>query len=186
MELKVKKSETEDVFEEWKYDKDGKKTKPLLEMESIINRTTQRRTVFDYIRENEKQKPRFLIIEKPTVAEILYRTLLHNIPSLILSLLKLTLAAISDPNEYHGSISFQNHVDKDCKFDIARHKEIVVKGTSAIIFLLLKHFKKNHILQAEYISQLIVDANGIVLILKYFNQDIDQYVKVKTNDPSIW
>ena len=54
--------------------------------------------------------------------------------------------------------------------DVNRHKEIIVKAISGILLLLLKHFKVNHIYQFEFMSQHLVFANCIPLILKFFNQ----------------
>lgn len=38
--------------------------------------------------------------------------------------------------------------------DVNRHKEIIVKAISAILLLLLKHFKLNHIYQVHLTSVL--------------------------------
>uniref|UniRef100_A0A8D3BWD5 Striatin-interacting protein 1-like n=1 Tax=Scophthalmus maximus TaxID=52904 RepID=A0A8D3BWD5_SCOMX len=63
--------------------------------------------------------------------------------------------------------------------DVNRHKEIIVKAISAILLLLLKHFKLNHIYQFEYMAQHLVFANCIPLILKFFNQNIMSYITAK-------
>lgn len=63
--------------------------------------------------------------------------------------------------------------------DVNRHKEIVVKAVSAILLLYLKHFKINHIYQFEFMSQHLVFANCIPLVLKFFNQNIMSYVGSK-------
>jgi len=63
--------------------------------------------------------------------------------------------------------------------DVARHKEIIVKAISSIIVLLLKHTKINHIYQFEFISQHLVFANCIPLVLKFFNQNITAYITAK-------
>ena len=69
--------------------------------------------------------------------------------------------------------------------DMSRHKEIILKSISAIILLLIKELRKNHILQSEYILQLIADANGLLLILKFLNQDIVQYLKLQNSKNEI-
>uniref|UniRef100_A0A915KLT9 Far11/STRP C-terminal domain-containing protein n=1 Tax=Romanomermis culicivorax TaxID=13658 RepID=A0A915KLT9_ROMCU len=61
--------------------------------------------------------------------------------------------------------------------EINRHKEILVKAISALTLLLLKHFKANHVYQAEYLSQHLVFANCIPLILKFFDQNVLSYVQ---------
>lgn len=63
--------------------------------------------------------------------------------------------------------------------DVNRHKEIIVKAVSAILLLLLKHFKLNHVYQFEFMSQHLVFANCIPLVLKFFNQNIMAYVGAK-------
>uniref|UniRef100_A0A8C4VZF8 Striatin interacting protein 2 n=1 Tax=Gopherus evgoodei TaxID=1825980 RepID=A0A8C4VZF8_9SAUR len=65
--------------------------------------------------------------------------------------------------------------------DVNRHKEIIVKSISASLLLLLKHFKLNHIYQFEYVSQHLVFANCIPLILKFFNQNIMSYITAKNS-----
>ncbi|KAF6086947.1 striatin interacting protein 2 [Phyllostomus discolor] len=47
--------------------------------------------------------------------------------------------------------------------------------------ILLKHFKLNHIYQFEYVSQHLVFANCIPLILKFFNQNILSYITAKNS-----
>ena len=63
--------------------------------------------------------------------------------------------------------------------DINRHKEIIVKSVSAILLLLLKHFKVNHVYQFEFMSQHLVFANCIPLVLKFFNQNIMAHISSK-------
>jgi len=65
--------------------------------------------------------------------------------------------------------------------DVNRHKEIIVKAVSAILLLLLKHFRINHIYQFEFMSQHLVFANCIPLVLKFFNQNILAYIGSKNN-----
>merc|ERR1719340_287487 len=54
--------------------------------------------------------------------------------------------------------------------DVNRHKEIIVKSVSAILLLLLKHFKVNHVYQFEFMSQHLVFANCIPLVLRVLNK----------------
>ena len=56
-----------------------------------------------------------------------------------------------------------------------------MKAISAILLLLLKHLKVNHIYQFEYVGQHLVFANCIPLILKFFNQNVSQYVAGRNN-----
>ena len=63
--------------------------------------------------------------------------------------------------------------------DVNRQKEVIAKAVSAVLLLLLKHLKLNHVYQFEFVSQHLVFANCIPLVLKFFNQDIVQYVTAK-------
>jgi hypothetical protein len=65
--------------------------------------------------------------------------------------------------------------------DVNRHKKVIVKAVSAILLLLLKHFKIKHIYQFEFMSQHLVFANCIPLVLKFFNQNIMAYIGSKNN-----
>ena len=56
-----------------------------------------------------------------------------------------------------------------------------MKAISATLLLLLKHFKVNHIYQFEYLGQHLVFANCIPLVLKFFNQNVSQYVAARNN-----
>lgn len=59
-----------------------------------------------------------------------------------------------------GSESTAEELDK------LRSHEISGKALSAILLLLLKWFKANHVLQYEYMTQLLLDSNYVPLILK--------------------
>nr|OQO31505.1 hypothetical protein B0A51_01272 [Rachicladosporium sp. CCFEE 5018] len=59
------------------------------------------------------------------------------------------------------------------ELDKLRGQEIAAKALSAILLLLLKWFKVCHILQYEYLTQLLLDSNYVPLILKLWQtQDI--------------
>lgn len=62
--------------------------------------------------------------------------------------------------------------------DSDRHKEIVVKAVSAILLLLLKHFKLNHIYQFEYMCQNLYLEKCIPIVLDFFQKSKD-YVVMK-------
>lgn len=81
------------------------------------------------------------------------------------------------PPENPSSMAESNQV----ALDINRHKEVIVKAISATLLLLLKHFKVNHIYQFEYMGQHLVFANCIPLVLKFFNQNVSQYVAARNN-----
>lgn len=81
-----------------------------------------------------------------------------------------------------------NDLLSKCKYENFRHS----LATSRYIGLLLVHiqrnFKSNHVIQAVYFSSLIVDANGVLVLLKFINQDFSQVENSKlrlSNIPSM-
>ncbi|KIX09005.1 uncharacterized protein Z518_00083 [Rhinocladiella mackenziei CBS 650.93] len=73
--------------------------------------------------------------------------------------------------------------------DNVRSREISQKAVSGAIFLLLKWFKISHILQFEYMTQLLLDSNYVQLTLKYFaHQNLEDLVAFKydRDDLSVW
>ncbi|XP_063073580.1 striatin-interacting protein 1 homolog [Engraulis encrasicolus] len=127
-----------------------------------------------------------------TPAEILYQGMLPNLSQYVIALLKLLLAAAPTSKAKTDSINILADVLPEempvtvlqsmrLGIDVNRHKEIIVKAISALLLLLLKHFKLNHIYQFEYICQHLVFANCIPLILKFFNQNIMSYISAKNS-----
>uniref|UniRef100_A0A672ZNQ7 Striatin interacting protein 2 n=1 Tax=Sphaeramia orbicularis TaxID=375764 RepID=A0A672ZNQ7_9TELE len=111
---------------------------------------------------------------------------------LCIALLKLLLAAAPTSKAKTDSINILADVlpeempitvlqSMKLGIDVNRHKEIIVKAISALLLLLLKHFKLNHIYQFEIVSQHLVFANCIPLILKFFNQNIMSYISAKNS-----
>jgi hypothetical protein len=47
---------------------------------------------------------------------------------------------------------------------------------SSLLLLLFKHLRLNHVLQFELGADYFVHSNGIVLALKYFNQNLDAFL----------
>lgn len=129
-----------------------------------------------------------------TPAEILYQALLPQLPQYMIALLKILLTAAPTSKTKTESINIMGDVlpegiatnvleKMQQEIDINRHQEIIVKAISAILLLLLKHFKLNHIYQFEFISQHLVFANCVPLILKFFNQNIMQHVRTANSIP---
>ncbi|XP_028305030.1 striatin-interacting protein 1 isoform X4 [Gouania willdenowi] len=127
-----------------------------------------------------------------TQAEMLYLGMLPNLSQYVIALLKLLLAAAPTSKAKTDSINILADVlpeempitvlqSMKLGIDVNRHKEIIVKAISALLLLLLKHFKLNHIYQFEIISQHLVFANCIPLILKFFNQNIMSYISAKNS-----
>lgn len=127
-----------------------------------------------------------------TPAELLYQSILPKLPQYIIALLKILLAAAPTSKAKNESINILADIlpegtpitvteSTKLGIDVNRHKEIIVKTVSAILLLYLKHFKLNHIYQFEFMSQHLVFANCIPLILKFFNQNIMHYVGSRNN-----
>ena len=124
--------------------------------------------------------------------ELLYQAMLPSLPQYMIALLKILLAAAPTSKAKTDSINIMTDVlpeempmtvmqSMKLGIDVNRHKEIIVKAGSAILLLLLKHFKINHIYQFEFMSQHLVFANCIPLVLKFFNQNIMAYIGSKNN-----
>ncbi|XP_018421302.1 PREDICTED: striatin-interacting protein 2 isoform X1 [Nanorana parkeri] len=127
-----------------------------------------------------------------TATECLYKAMLFSIPQYMIALLKILLAAAPTSKAKTDSINILADIlpeempvtvlqSMKLGIDVNRHKEIIVKSVSALLILLLKHFKLNHIYQFEYVSQHLVFANCIPLILKFFNQNIMSYICAKNS-----
>ncbi|XP_071552352.1 striatin-interacting protein 1 homolog isoform X5 [Panulirus ornatus] len=120
--------------------------------------------------------------------------MLPTLPQCMIALLKILLAAAPTSKAKTDSINIMADVlpenmpttvvqSMKLGVDINRHKEVLVKAVSATLLLLLKHFRINHIYQFEFMSQHLVFANCIPLILKFFNQNIMAYVQSKNTIP---
>ncbi|OMJ70830.1 hypothetical protein SteCoe_31105 [Stentor coeruleus] len=64
--------------------------------------------------------------------------------------------------------------------DEARHRVVTGLFISKVLFLLIKRFRLNHYLQFQYLSQLINDANGILVLLKFLNLDFAEISKTSS------
>ncbi|KAM4748538.1 striatin-interacting protein 2 [Rhinophrynus dorsalis] len=127
-----------------------------------------------------------------TPCECLYRAMLFSIPQYMIALLKILLAAAPTSKAKTDSINILADVlpeempitvlqSMKLGIDVNRHKEIIVKSVSGLLLLLLKHLKLNHVYQFEFVSQHLVFANCIPLILKFFNQNIMSYICAKNS-----
>lgn len=125
-----------------------------------------------------------------TPAELLYQAMFPSLPQYMIALLKILLAAAPTSKAKTESVNIladllpeemPTTVLQSMKLgiDVNRHKEIIVKAISGLLLLLLKHFRLSHIYQFEYMSQHLVFANCIPLVLKFFNQNISSYVSAK-------
>uniref|UniRef100_A0A8C5D1M4 Striatin-interacting protein 1 homolog n=1 Tax=Gadus morhua TaxID=8049 RepID=A0A8C5D1M4_GADMO len=132
------------------------------------------------------------IYPSPCGFNSLYQGILPGLPQYMIALLKILLAAAPTSKAKTDSINILADVlpeempttvlqSMKLGVDVNRHKEIIVKAISAVLLLLLKHFKLNHIYQFEYMAQHLVFANCIPLILKFFNQNIMSYITAKNS-----
>ncbi|KAL3307299.1 Striatin-interacting protein 2, partial [Cichlidogyrus casuarinus] len=131
-----------------------------------------------------------------TPVERLYRTIYLLLPHYMIALLKVLLAAAPTSRARSEPIDILDEVvpkepvagvveSSLLNLDVDRHKEITVKAISGLMLLLLKQLKLNHIYQFEYVSQQLVFANCIPLILKFFNQNIVTYVRARNSSPAL-
>ncbi|XP_075524935.1 striatin interacting protein isoform X2 [Dermacentor variabilis] len=125
-----------------------------------------------------------------TPTEILYQAMLPSMPQYMIALLKILLAAAPTSKAKTESVNIMSDVlpeempvtvlqSMKLGIDVNRHKEIIIKAISAILLLLFKHLKINHVLQFEYMGQQLMFANCIPLVLKFFNQNINSYIAAK-------
>uniref|UniRef100_A0A665U4A8 Striatin interacting protein 1 n=1 Tax=Echeneis naucrates TaxID=173247 RepID=A0A665U4A8_ECHNA len=140
----------------------------------------------------ESSRSKFIEEVEMCATELLYQGILPSLPQYMIALLKILLAAAPTSKAKTDSINILADVlpeempttvlqSMKLGVDVNRHKEIIVKAISAILLLLLKHFKLNHIYQFEYMAQHLVFANCIPLILKFFNQNIMSYITAKNS-----
>ncbi|KAF2478650.1 hypothetical protein BDY17DRAFT_349694 [Neohortaea acidophila] len=141
----------------------------------------------------EQGQPLLLTDEQRRLAAVaaFYKTSLPHLQSVIIVLLKATLQYVtdivsknngqnglqpgiqfSDVNGMNGSIKPLENGTADApdhtaeEVDKLRTQEVASKAISGILILLLKWLKVSHILQYEYMTQLLLDSNYVPLILK--------------------
>ncbi|KAK0556361.1 Factor arrest protein 11 [Tilletia horrida] len=121
--------------------------------------------------------------------DLLFRAILPNLHSAIIVLLKLLLAGVTAQNSTNSphaqALAEGVPVDEAPPptvedIDIIRHREITTKAIGAILLLCLKWFKTSHVMKFHFLSQLLVDSNCLLLILKMFGlQDHTHAVKTR-------
>jgi len=126
--------------------------------------------------------------------EKFYAGLLPSMPQCLISLLKILLTAVPQTRQKADSLQIMSDLFPEdlngsnlqttkVNIDTNRHKEIIIKAISSILLLMLKHFKTNHIYQFEFMSQNLLFANCVPLILKFFNLNVSGYIKSKNSCP---
>ncbi|WAR55265.1 hypothetical protein PtB15_6B3 [Puccinia triticina] len=114
--------------------------------------------------------------------ELLYRSILPQMQSAVIVLLKLLLATVTANTNSNNSNESEPQKPPPTieDIDILRHREITSKAVSAILILTLKWFKASHVMKFHYLAQLLVDSNCLLLILKMFGlQEVAVQVKTK-------
>ncbi|GCC30099.1 hypothetical protein chiPu_0008544, partial [Chiloscyllium punctatum] len=170
----------------------GNDTETLVGLPKPIHNSVKILKQHKYVSISEVQAKREEELQKCPVSLLTIFDGLLGYYSRQIALLKIQLAAAPTSKAKTDSINIladllpeemPNTVLQSMKLgiDVNRHKEIIVKAISALMLLLLKHLKLNHIYQFEYVSQHLVFANCIPLILKFFNQSIMSYVTAKNS-----
>ncbi|KAK5108891.1 hypothetical protein LTR62_007693 [Meristemomyces frigidus] len=144
----------------------------------------------------DQGEPLSLTEEQKTIAAVgqYYEDSLPHLQSVVIVLLKAVLQSVTDlvtknnsQNALQAGIRFEeftgmtngsakplengmHNIDGIAntaeELDKLRTQEIQSKALSSILLLLLKWFKVSHVLQYEYMTQLLLDSNYIPLILK--------------------
>ncbi|KAJ5092402.1 Phosphatidic acid phosphatase type 2/haloperoxidase [Penicillium alfredii] len=147
--------------------------------------------------EKEKETDDTDIQRRLDAVESFYTQTLAHLQSITIVFLKITLTNVSAVVSQASAKNSQNlsnghgvngpsseplpepSVDE---LDGIRLREITGKAVSGTLLLLLKWFKRSHILKFEYMTQLLLDSNYLPLILKMFaHQDVDRVVAQKND-----
>lgn len=161
----------------------------------------------DLSADEEKAEPKPKPVEKETddpdiqrrldAVDSFYTNTLSHLQSITIVFLKIILTNVSavvnqsasqttqGMNNSHSMNGSSHNLLSDAsidELDNIRLREITGKAVSGTLLLLLKWFKRSHILKFEYMTQLLLDSNYIPLILKMFaHQDVDQTVAHKND-----
>ncbi|KAF9940111.1 Factor arrest protein 11 [Mortierella alpina] len=106
--------------------------------------------------------------------EHIYREIVPRMAQIQVTLLKTLLVCIkisgaSPAKEASNSeAEGKEPVDTFSRVNDIREHEIMAKAVSSILLLQLQHFKIYHILAFNYVCQLLVDSNCLLLLLKIF------------------
>ncbi|GAD91534.1 pheromone-dependent cell cycle arrest protein Far11, putative [Paecilomyces variotii No. 5] len=140
------------------------------------------------VQQYEKETDDEEVQRRLDAVETFYKQAMPNLQSVVIVFLKVILTNVSvmvnQANGQNGFPSGQNGLSPELDSDAAieeldnlRLREITGKGVSGSLLLMLKWFKRSHILKFEYMTQLLLDSNYLPLILKMFaHQDVDQAV----------
>ncbi len=130
-----------------------------------------------YVKMTQKMIETRADVQRLQRVDQLYWAVMPGLQSSVIVLLKLLLATVTaqtSTNSPHARAVAEGVAPDEAPpptledIDIARHREITSKAISAIIVLCLKWFKASHAMKFHYLSQLLVDSNCLLLILKMF------------------
>ncbi|KAL4898619.1 hypothetical protein BDV59DRAFT_6800 [Aspergillus ambiguus] len=126
------------------------------------------------------------LVHLQSITIVFLKVILTNVSAMVNQANAQNGQSMSD--SYNAVNGFARHdpaVDFDAvleELDNTRLREITGKAISASLLLLVKWFKRSHILKFEYMTQLLLDSNYLPLILKMFaHQDVDQSVAQKND-----
>ncbi|GAA5831311.1 hypothetical protein JCM3766R1_003007 [Sporobolomyces carnicolor] len=198
-ELAVSRGESEEAVDDGHAEDDDEEEEdpmdPLTVLKSMgrqLKKELEQLSGDDHKKRNELEERRADLRRLERV-ELLYRNTLANLQSAVIVLLKLLLATVTAnqnlPNAANANLNGEGATEpppdlslEDC--DILRHREITSKAVSAILILTLKWFKASHVMKFHYFSQLLVDSNCLLLILKMFGlQEVSTLVRIKHDRP---
>ncbi|PGG97216.1 hypothetical protein AJ79_09299 [Helicocarpus griseus UAMH5409] len=142
--------------------------------------------------QNVKESDDPYVQERLDAVEDFYSQAFPNLQSIVIVLLKEILVNITETASSQQKANGQNNYVQDGErddekedsegLDATRHREITSAAISGCLLLMLKWFKRSHILKFEYMTQLLLDSNFLPLILKMFiHQDIDKSVAQKND-----
>ncbi|KAF9922310.1 Factor arrest protein 11 [Linnemannia zychae] len=106
--------------------------------------------------------------------EHIYREIVPRMAQIQVTLLKTLLVCVkvSSPSTAKDAAKEDQEpkepVDAFTRANDIREHEIMAKAVSSILLLQLQHFKIYHILAFNYVCQLLVDSNCLLLLLKIF------------------
>ncbi|KAG9061776.1 Factor arrest protein 11 [Linnemannia hyalina] len=106
--------------------------------------------------------------------EHIYREIVPRMAQIQVTLLKTLLVCVkvSSPSTTKEATKedqdAKEPVDAFTRVNDIREHEIMAKAVSSILLLQLQHFKIYHILAFNYVCQLLVDSNCLLLLLKIF------------------
>ncbi|KAK9347844.1 hypothetical protein V1522DRAFT_400828 [Lipomyces starkeyi] len=120
--------------------------------------------------------------------ESVYKDTLEYLQAVVVTLLKMVLSTVSPESAgafarrqqfLNGESEIHTYPEASIKSELenARETELTLKAITGILYLLLKWFKASHILESEFLAQLLYDSNALPLILQLFNtKEIEQFV----------